>query len=35
MSVGKIYRIKVSCALESLYSRLYQNTAVGLTMLHE
>nr|DAW60497.1 MAG TPA: hypothetical protein [Caudoviricetes sp.] len=25
MSVGTIYCIKVSCALESLYSRLYQN----------
>nr|DAF45098.1 MAG TPA: hypothetical protein [Siphoviridae sp. ctCIv11]DAW42747.1 MAG TPA: hypothetical protein [Caudoviricetes sp.] len=35
MLIGKIYRIKVSCALESLYSRLYQNAVVGLTMLHE
>ena len=31
----KIYRIKVSCALESLYRWLYQNAVVGLTMLHE
>nr|DAY00927.1 MAG TPA: hypothetical protein [Caudoviricetes sp.] len=30
-----MYRIKVSCALESLYSRFYQNAVVGLTISYE